>query len=162
MKNFLMIVAMVLMLTPACRAEEKLKDYDVVPLVITKAGGGQVTLNIEMAISDEAEEKGLMFRTALPKDSGMLFTFEHEDIRAFWMKNTLIPLDMIFINKDGKIVNIHERAIPKDLTTIRSNGPANAVLEINGGRASELGLKAGDIIHHSFFGNVLAQPSVIH
>lgn len=162
MKNLIMIMMMVLSLAPACRAEEKLQDYDVVPLVITKGGGGQVTLNIEMAISDEAEEKGLMFRTALPKDSGMLFTFEHEDIRAFWMKNTLIPLDMIFIDKDGKIVNIHERAIPQDLTPIRSQSPANAVLEINGGRAAELGLKAGDVIHHSFFGNLLAQASVIH
>ncbi|MDB5492260.1 MAG: hypothetical protein JWO78_2109 [Micavibrio sp.] len=151
MTRFLLMIALVMTMTTGCRAETKLRDNDIVPLTITREDGKEIALSVEMAISDEAEEKGLMFRTSMPENSGMLFTFEHEAIRAFWMKNTLIPLDMIFIRKDGKIVNIHENAIPKDLTPIFSAGPANAVLEINGGRARQLGLKTGDTIHHPFF-----------
>jgi uncharacterized membrane protein (UPF0127 family) len=157
-----LMMSLLLTVSTGCRAETQLKDHDIVPVMITRADGKTITLDIEMAVSDEAEEKGLMFRTSMPENSGMLFTFEHEDIRAFWMKNTLIPLDMVFIQKDGKIVNIHDNAVPKDLTPIYSSGPANAVLEINGGRAAQLGLKPGDIIHHPFFSNVLAQTPAIH
>ena len=162
MTRFFALMVLALTLTTACRAETPLKDHDIVPVTITKANGETVTLDVEMAVSDEAEERGLMYRTSMPENSGMLFMFEREDIRAFWMKNTLIPLDMVFIRKDGKIVNIHENAVPKDLTPIYSTGPSNAVLEINGGRAAKLGLKPGDIIHHSFFSNVLAQKPTIH
>lgn len=138
-----------------CRADEALKDHAIVPISIAKTGGSSVTLNVEMAVSDQAEEMGLMFRTSMPKNAGMMFFFDKEDIRAFWMKNTLIPLDMIFIRKDGTIVNIHQKAVPYDETPIHSQAPANAVLEINGGRAAELGLKAGDVVHYAFFENSL-------
>lgn len=161
MIRFFLMLGLMLTISAGARAEQ-FKDYEVVPVTITKANGETVKLDIEMAVSDAAEEKGLMFRTSMPENSGMLFTFEQEGIRAFWMKNTLIPLDMVFIQKDGKIVNIHENAVPKDLTPIYSSGRANAVLEINGGRAAQLGLKPGDIIHHPFFSNVLAQTPAIH
>ncbi|MGG2383185.1 DUF192 domain-containing protein, partial [Salmonella enterica] len=77
-------------------------------------------------------------------DAGMLFDYKFETETAFWMKNTLIPLDMIFIRANGTIANVAERAVPLDETSIPSNGAVRAVLEVNGGTASRLGIKAGD------------------
>jgi len=87
----------------------------------------------------------------MPAKTGMLFVFEEEAPRSFWMKNTLIPLDMIFIKRNGEILNIHQNAIPQDLTSIHSKGSAYAVLELNGGEAEQLGLAAGDKVIHSYF-----------
>jgi uncharacterized protein len=71
------------------------------------------------------------------------------------MKNTLIPLDMLFIGKDGRVVDFHERAVPQSLDTIETKVPARAVLELNGGTVARLGIKLGDVVHHAFFGNAL-------
>ena len=92
-----------------------------------------------------------MFRTHLAPDEGMLFDFVHDGMRGFWMKNTLIPLDMLFIRSDGTVESIVANAKPLSEETIASEGPVQAVLEIAGGRAAEAGIKRGDKVHHAIF-----------
>lgn len=106
---------------------------------------------VELALTANQQMQGLMNRTSMPEEAGMLFIFNQEKERGFWMKNTLIPLDMIFIKKNGVIHKVHSNAKPNDLTSIKSDGPVIAVLEINGGLSQQLGIDAGDIVHHPFF-----------
>jgi hypothetical protein len=89
-----------------------------------------------------------MFRTELADNAGMLFDFKEERPVAFWMRNTFIPLDMIFVGADGVVSNVHVNARPQDPTSIPSEGPVQFVLEIPGGRSLEIGLKAGDRMEH--------------
>jgi len=124
-------------------------------LSVVTSAGIRHNFNVELALTGAQQRKGLMNRTEMAADAGMLFFFGDEDERSFWMKNTLIPLDIIFIKKDGTILNIHENAVPHDLTSVKSEGPAAAALELNGGRAAELGIKPGDKIHHLLFNNAL-------
>jgi hypothetical protein len=112
-------------------------------LTIVTANGDQA-FNIEVVDTPESRAKGLMFRTALAPDAGMLFDFHESRPVSFWMQNTLIPLDMLFIRHDGTIANIHVNAKPMDPTSIPSDGPVEFVFEIAGGRSVELGIKAGD------------------
>jgi uncharacterized membrane protein (UPF0127 family) len=114
-------------------------------------------LHVEVAVTPQDHMQGLMYRTEMPEDQGMLFLFPQSAPRGFWMRNTLIPLDMIFIKEDGVIANIHPNARPKDETVIYSDGPVSRVLELNGGTAERLGLKAGDKFYNeAYFGNKLA------
>ncbi len=122
-------------------------------LTITKQDGTKHAFKIELALTPQQQQQGLMNRTEMAKNAGMLFFFGPEAPRSFWMKNTLIPLDMIFIKKDGVILNIHDSAIPNDLTSVKSEGPVSAVLEVNGGLSKKLGIVAGDKVHHVLFGN---------
>jgi hypothetical protein len=95
-----------------------------------------------------------MHRTSLAENSGMLFDFRpRNEIQSMWMKNTLIPLDMAFIGADGRIVKIAEMTTPRSLQSIRSEAPAVAVLEVNGGKLSALGVKPGDLVRHPIFDN---------
>lgn len=107
--------------------------------------------NVEVALSALQTRYGLMFVEEMAANEGMIFIFPHDIEAKFWMKNTLIPLDLLFIDSQGCIVNIHERAIPHDLTSIKSVAPVRAVLELNGGTAEALGLSAGDVVQHPFF-----------
>ena len=91
----------------------------------------------------EGRAKGLMFRQHMPEDRGMLFDFEREEPVAMWMRNTYIPLDMLFIRANGVVHRVHERAQPLDETTIPAGAPVRFVLELNGGVAAKLGIKAG-------------------
>ncbi|MEM6781550.1 MAG: DUF192 domain-containing protein [Pseudomonadota bacterium] len=121
-------------------------------LLIETQDGQTHEFEVEIALTPPQIQRGLMGRTSLDANAGMLFWFGGEESeRSFWMKNTLIPLDMLFIKKDGTIHRIHHKAIPHDLTSVASQGPVAAVLEINGGRAQELGLEAGDRIKQRFF-----------
>ena len=86
---------------------------------------------------------------------GMVFDFKQDQPVAMWMRNTRIPLDMLFIDRDGRVVNIHARAVPFDETSIHSDGPVRGVLELNGGTAARLGLKAGDVVRHAIFRNAV-------
>jgi len=108
---------------------------------------------IEIAITPEQRSQGLMFRTEMATDAGMLFQYGKPQIITMWMANTLIPLDMIFISTDGRIVSIAERTVPESRASIPSEAPAIAVLEVVGGTADRLGIGPGDIIIHHFFGN---------
>lgn len=112
-------------------------------LKVTSADGVVHVFNVEVARTSADITRGLMFRQSLPADGGMLFDLGQEKDVAFWMKNTLIPLDMLFISRSGEVVKIHPQAQPKDLTPIPSEQPVIAVLEINGGRAAMLGLAKG-------------------
>lgn len=94
-----------------------------------------------------------MFRKELAPDAGMLFDFHKPSVESFWMKNTLISLDMIFIRADGTIANVATNTIPYSEEPISSNEPVRAVLEIKGGRAAELGIEPGQTVHAATFGN---------
>lgn len=119
--------------------------------------GGLRAFQVELAITPQQMQKGLMYREQMDENAGMLFYFGDEAERGFFMRNTLIPLDMLFIRKDGTIHSIHENAVPHDETTIYSQGPVAAVLEINGGLSKQLGIAPGQTVRHTFFGNALAQ-----
>lgn len=110
-----------------------------IPVTIT-AKDRTHRFNVEVARTDAEQDKGLMFRTSLPADGGMLFPFEKPRIGSFWMKNTLIPLDMIFIRADGSIDRIAENTIPESLEPVVSGGEVSAVLELAGGTAAQLNI----------------------
>ena len=114
---------------------------------------GPVRFTVEMATTWPQQEQGLMFRKSLAPNSGMLFDFGQEHETAFWMKNTLIPLDMLFIKANGTIARIAANAKPLSEESIPSYEPVRAVLEIAGGRAAQLGIRPGDKIHAAIFGN---------
>jgi uncharacterized protein len=120
-------------------------------LTIDSAKGPQ-RFTVELATTPAQMELGLMYRQSLPADAGMLFVYPSEQSVAFWMKNTLIPLDMLFIGADGHIRRIAERTIPLSTTPIPSGDPVRAVLEINGGAAERLGIHAGDMVHSPSLG----------
>ncbi|MEL6685042.1 MAG: DUF192 domain-containing protein [Pseudomonadota bacterium] len=113
---------------------------------------GQATFSIDVADDPQERAQGLMFVEQLPTLSGMLFIYERPQSVSFWMKNTLIPLDMIFAAPDGEILRIHENAIPGDLTPISGGDGVQMVLEINGGLSARLGLTEGAVMQHPSFG----------
>ncbi|HZT52195.1 MAG TPA: DUF192 domain-containing protein [Stellaceae bacterium] len=133
----------------AARAD--LAKFPTGTLTIDTAGGPR-HFSIELALTPEQQEQGLMYRKALAPDAGMLFVFPETQTATFWMKNTLIPLDMLFIAADGHIADIHERAVPLAETLIASKVPVRAVLELNGGTVARLGIKDGDLVHQKTFG----------
>ena len=114
-------------------------------VVVEPRRGGRFAVTVEVARTDSERTRGLMFRSALAPDAGMLFVFEETGEHAFWMKNTLIPLDMIFIGDDGRVSGVVARATPGSLEP-RSGGPSRFVLEVNGGWAEAHGVAAGDAI----------------
>ena len=115
-----------------------------VPLTVTTAAGARHRFTVEVARTVEEQAQGLMNRSALAPDRGMIFPLEPPRTASFWMKNTLIPLDIIFVRTDGTIANIAENTVPLSLDPVLSTEPVGAVLELAGGRSAELGLKAGD------------------
>jgi uncharacterized protein len=118
----------------------------VIPLTITTAGGKRHQFRVEVAATGEEQAKGLMFRRAMGADEGMIFPMSPPRGASFWMRNTVISLDLIFVGTDGRISNIAAKAIPYNEMPLLSAGPVKAVLEINGGRAAELGIAAGDTV----------------
>lgn len=112
--------------------------------VTVRSSTGDHVFDVETAITPEEQRRGLMFRESLPENGGMIFPFEFPRLASFWMRNTMIPLDMIFIRADGVITNIARETEPYTLDSYYSTEPVIAVLEIDGGRAAELGIEAGD------------------
>lgn len=123
------------------------------PLVIETAGGQSHKFTAELALDDAQREQGLMLREKMAADNGMLFDFGMSRDVSMWMRNTLLPLDMLFIRKDGVITHIHENATPQSDAIISSRGPVKYVLELNGGRARALGIKPGDTVKSRQIGN---------
>lgn len=122
----------------------------VEPLEIVTSNGVHV-FSVEMATTDKEREIGLMHRKELPDGKGMLFDFSPEQQISMWMKNTFIPLDMIFIRADGRILRIAENTEPHSLAIISSGGPARGVLEVIAGTAQKYGIKPGDRVAHPLF-----------
>lgn len=136
----------------AARGQDSQIKYERSSLVIV-SGGREIKFDVELALTEPQREHGLMFREKLGPYEGMLFEFYRDQQVSFWMKNTLIPLDMVFIAGDGTIKHIHANAVPLSTDTIPSEFPVRAVLEINGGSARLLGIKPGDKVKHPIFGD---------
>ena len=115
------------------------------------SGTGVHAFNVELATNDAERSRGLMFVKSLPEGQGMLFDFKRDQPVSFWMHNTYIPLDMIFIASNGRIMHIAENAKPMSDDLIPSQYPVRAVLEVIGGTAEKLGLKPGDRVTGSIF-----------
>ena len=109
---------------------------------------GTHVFKVEIARTEPEREKGLMFRRAMPQDHGMLFVYQTEEPVVFWMKNTYLPLDMLFIDHTGHIVSIKHDAKPLDESLIPSGAPSENVLELNAGVANAIGAKVGDAVHY--------------
>ncbi|MDD3020602.1 MAG: DUF192 domain-containing protein [Alphaproteobacteria bacterium] len=136
MRNKILWMSLVMVLVLCLQSHTALAE----DLTITNDAGNQISLDVEIADNSSSRARGLMFRRTMPETSGMLFIFPDMRQPSFWMKNTLIPLDMLFLDEKGQVVDIHNMAIPQDLTTITSSQPAKAVLEINSGMAKKWGI----------------------
>ena len=112
---------------------------------------GQARFNIEIADSVDSRALGLMHRAEMPSRNGMLFVYDHPQRAAFWMKNTLIPLDMIFVDADGVVGYIHQNAVPGDLTPISGGDDVLVVLEVNAGIVRKFGITVGSQMRHEVF-----------
>jgi hypothetical protein len=150
----LAVVLVLLGAATACSADST--SLPTSPAVLHTAKG-DFSFTVELADTDATRERGLMFRSSLAPDAGMLFDFQHEELAQFWMQNTLIPLDMVFIGEDGTVKSIHVNARPMDTTTIPSGVPVRFVLEIAGGRSEEIGLKVGDKFQQARVGTPMDQ-----
>jgi len=118
----------------------------VIPLKVTTSSGAHV-FQVEVAASEREQARGLMFRNAMGADEGMIFPMNPPRAAAFWMRNTVIGLDIIFIGADHQVLNIAANAVPYDETPLPSAGDAAGVLELNAGRAAQIGLKPGDTVN---------------
>jgi uncharacterized protein len=148
----LALLFVMLAAVPAGHAAAQLQQFPTAPLTIESTGGPH-KFAVEVATTPQQMAQGLMFRRSLAPDAGMIFDFKTPSMATMWMKNTLIPLDMLFVDAQGRIVNIHERAVPGSLDTISAAAPVRAVVELNGGTAARLGIRAGDRVLFPIFGN---------
>ena len=125
-------------------------DEALAKLEIVTATGAH-RYKVEIADDEASRERGLMYRRQMPADQGMLFEFPRREPVAFWMKNTYLSLDMAFIDADGTVRRVVQRATPQSEALIPSGAPVVAVLELNAGQAAAIGLKAGDKVKFPFF-----------
>jgi uncharacterized membrane protein (UPF0127 family) len=122
-------------------------------LVIVAREGVRHDFNVEMAITPDQQTVGLMFRPNVPADGGMLFDWGMPRVSQMWMRNTISPLDMVFINADGSIRSIAENTVPESLAIIDSRGPVRATLELAAGTTARLNIRVGDRVEQRIFGN---------
>ena len=141
-----LIIVALWLAAPAAMAEPQLSE-----LVILSATGPHAFM-VEVADTPQERARGLMFRRTLGADRGMLFDYRHVQPAAMWMKNTTLPLDMLFIAEDGRVVNIAQNTVPGSLDTIASHAPVRAVLEVNAGTVARLGIAPDDRVVHRIFG----------
>jgi hypothetical protein len=145
-RRHLLVFALLLVTLPA----RALENFTTSELTVQTAGGPQ-KFAIELALSDAQMEQGLMFRRSMPANAGMLFDFKHPTSVTMWMKNTVIPLDMLFLDNSARIIDTHERAVPYSTDIIASRVPARYVIELNGGTVARLGIKPGDQVISPYF-----------
>ena len=149
---FVLALTAIAMVVPTS-AQIKLQRFERDVLSIETADGRLHRLEVELAVTGEQHAQGLMYRRSLAEDAGMLFLYRGAGMLSMWMKNTSVPLDMMFIAPDGRIVDIAERTVPYSLETVSSRFAASAVLEVNGGTVSRLGVQPGDRVLHRAFGS---------
>lgn len=123
------------------------------PLIIVTRDGRRLPFTVEMAIEPSQQMIGLMFRPEVKPDEGMLFDWGEARESSMWMRNTIAPLDMVFIAADGRIHRIAERTVPQSLATVSSNGPVRATLELKAGITEQLDIRPGDRVLQRIFGN---------
>ena len=123
-------------------------DFEHSRLVVETVTGAHYRFEIELAKTPDQLHQGLMFRDHLADDAGMLFLLGSEQIATFWMRNTFVPLDMLFIGRGGRIVNIRRNAVPGSSDLLTSERPVVAVLEVRAGLSARLGIRAGDRVVH--------------
>lgn len=167
MKRFL-ISAVIALLAPAAFAQlppapagdpahpETIIEFGAPETVIVQTEAGEIVFEALIADSDEERQRGLMFREALADNEGMLFNYGEVQTVSMWMRNTLIPLDLIYIAPDGEILKIIANARPHSLRSLASDFPVLGVLEVRGGLTRDTGIRPGDIVRHDMFGNTEA------
>jgi uncharacterized membrane protein (UPF0127 family) len=142
------LAVLVPLLLLAAWAPSRAADPDTLEIV---GKSGVHVFAVELAVTEEQRERGLMFRRSLPEGRGMLFKFEPDQNVTMWMHNTYISLDMIFIRSDGRILRIAENTTPESDNIISSGGPVRGVLEVIAGTARKVGLAPGDKVAHPWF-----------
>ena len=147
MKNYIYILIFISIAFTNANADTNKTTFQKSSLTI-QTKDSEYIFNIEIAVTEKERSRGLMYRKELKQTEGMLFLYPEKQIIKMWMKNTLIPLDMIFINNNGKIMDIFKMTVPKDLTPIGPDVKLKGVLEINGGLTSYLNINKGDFIIH--------------
>lgn len=152
----LLLLAAVLPLTT--RGAEALHEFPSSVLSVRTHQSSE-WFNVWIADNPQRQQQGLMYQKWLPADWGMLFPDQTPRVKSMWMKNTLIPLDMLFIDPKGRIVYIRERATPQSEEIITFPVAVKAVLELQGGECSLLGIRVGDQVHHPLFGSAPEGPA---
>jgi len=140
-----LLAATLLVPIAGAKAEAQLQPLEFV------TSSGRHEFRVELADTPAERAKGLMYRKQMPADQGMLFVFQVESPIMMWMKNTYIPLDMVFVSRHGMVTAIATDAVPMSEATISSDGPAYAVIELNAGTVAKIGLKPGDEVRHPSF-----------
>ncbi|HEY4173571.1 MAG TPA: DUF192 domain-containing protein [Rhodopila sp.] len=155
-RRYVLALATILPLAVMAQAPEPTKPQPELPkekLVIVTHDGKQHVFNVEMALTEDQQTTGEMFRPKVPEDGGMLFDWGVARESQMWMENTLVPLDMVFINADGSIRSIAEDTTPRSLAVIDSRGPVRATLELAAGVTAKLDIRVGDTVKQRIFGN---------
>ncbi len=132
---------------PAAADDDLQRAFEQTSIVIETGGAACYGFDVYLAFTAEQQRRGLMHVRNLPKFAGMLFVYREDDIHSMWMKNTFIPLDILFILGDGTVSSIEAKNEPLTLTPIASKEPVRYVLELNGGVAAELGIDAGSLVY---------------
>lgn len=147
------LVAVALLAPLAARAQTQAQpELPKQRLAIVTRDGTRHEFDVEMATTPEQQTVGLMFRPSVPADGGMLFDWGRPQDSTMWMRNTLAPLDMVFINADGTIRHIAENTVPGSLAVVDSHGPVRATLELAAGTTARLGIRVGDKVLSPVFG----------
>jgi uncharacterized membrane protein (UPF0127 family) len=147
----LFLTVLSLLALPLVGTAGHLAAQQLQPLEIASKSGVHI-FGVELVVTPEEQARGLMFRRDLPEMQGMLFDFHREQPTSFWMKNTYVSLDMIFIRADGRILSIAENTVPLSEALVPSGGPVRAVLEVIAGTCKKLGIAPGDRVKHPIFG----------
>jgi len=151
----LIALGLCLICTPAFAQDvdpENLLDFGATEPLVIESQSGEHTFQVEVADTLPLQRQGLMYRETLDPDSGMLFEYDGPLVASIWMKNTPLPLDILFVRANGRILKIEHNAQPYKLRSVSSEAPVTAVIELNGGRAEDLGILPGDVVRHEFFG----------
>ncbi len=139
--------ALVLTLASGCAYADGPQTGLPIETITIDTKAGPHAFKVEVAADDQSRETGLMFRKTMAPDAGMLFDFHTPQEVSFWMENTILPLDMLFVRADGTIARVAENATPYSRATIPSGEPVQVVIELNAGRAEALGIREGERVH---------------